>query len=148
VRVLLLHYLLVLTLMNLAWEFAQMPLYTIGQTGTPGEIAFAALHCAAGDAMIGGFAMLAALFVAAPAGWPAIGSIRVLATAVLLGLAYTIFSEWLNVEVRESWSYSALMPRLPIIGTGLSPVLQWILLPPLAWAAAVALARSRERAGA
>ena len=100
-RALLLRYLVLLTAMNLAWELAQMPLYTIGRTGTPGEIAFAALHCTAGDAMIGSFAMLAALMVA-PARWPRTGSIRLPAMAVAFGLAYTVFSEWLNVEVRES----------------------------------------------
>jgi hypothetical protein len=147
-RALLLRYLLLLTAMNSAWEFAQMPLYTIGQTGTPGEIAFAALHCTAGDAMIGGFAMIAAMFVAAPADWPAAGRIRVLATAILFGLAYTVFSEWLNVEVRESWAYSTLMPRIPLIGTGLSPMLQWLLLPPLAYVAAFRLVGSDRRASA
>ena len=145
-RALLLRYVLLLTAMNLAWEFTQMPLYTIGQTGTPGEIVFAALHCTAGDALIGGFAILAALLVVAPTGWPATGTIRVLATAVIFGLAYTVFSEWMNTELRDNWSYSVLMPRVPPLGTGLSPILQWLALPPLAWAAAVALARSGERA--
>jgi hypothetical protein len=134
---LLLRYLLFLTAMNLAWEFAQMPLYTLWQTATPGEIAFAAIHCTIGDAMIGGFAMIAALMLVAPAGWPETGRIRVLATALAFGLAYTVFSEWLNVHVRESWAYSALMPRLPPLGTGLSPVLQWLILPPAAYVAAL-----------
>ena len=133
IRALLACYLLFLTAMNLAWELAQMPLYAIGRTGTPDEIALAALHCTTGDALIGGFAIVAALFLAAPAGWPAAGRTRVLATAVLLGLAYTVFSEWLNVEMRGSWAYSSLMPRLPLLDTGLSPILQWLILPPLAW---------------
>ena len=30
-----------------------------------------------------------------------------------------------------NWRYSDLMPRLPPLGTGLSPVLQWLILPPL-----------------
>jgi hypothetical protein len=131
---------------NLAWEFAQMPLYTIGQTGTPGEIAFAELHCTFGDALIGGFALLAALLLTAPPDWPSVGRLRVLVTAVLLGLAYTVFSEWMNTEVRESWAYSTLMPRVPPLGTGLSPTLQWLILPPLAWAAAFARAWSADRA--
>jgi hypothetical protein len=147
-RALLLRYLLLLTAMNLAWEFAQMPLYTIGQTGTPGEIAFAALHCTAGDVMIGGFAMLAALMLVAPARWPRTGSIRVPAMAVAFGLAYTVFSEWLNVEVRESWAYSELMPRVPPLGTGLSPILQWLIIPPAAYFVALRAAIVRGgRAG-
>ncbi len=46
-----------------------------------------------------------------------------------LGIAYTFFSEWLNVSIRQSWAYSDLMPVVPIIGTGISPVAQWIFLP-------------------
>ena len=147
-RDLLLRYLLLLTVVNLAWEFAQMPLYKIGRTGTPGEIAFAALHCTAGDAMVGGFALLAALLTAAPAGWPGTARLRVLASAIIFGLAYTVFSEWLNVELRENWAYSTLMPRVPPLGTGLSPILQWLVLPPVAWSAVSALARSGNRASA
>lgn len=53
-----------------------------------------------------------------------------MATLTLVaGLAYTIFSEWLNTEVRGSWTYSDLMPRLPVNGTGLSPLAQWIVIP-------------------
>jgi len=53
-------------------------------------------------------------------------------TAIGLGVAYTIFSEWLNVEIRRSWSYTAAMPVLPWLGTGLTPLLQWVIVPGLA----------------
>ena len=45
---------------------------------------------------------------------------------------YTIFSEWLNTSVRGSWTYSDLMPVVPVIGTGLAPLLQWCVVPTLA----------------
>jgi hypothetical protein len=51
-----------------------------------------------------------------------------------LGAAYTILSEWLNVEIRRSWSYTATMPVLPFLGTGLTPLLQWLIVPTLALA--------------
>jgi hypothetical protein len=56
---------------------------------------------------------------------------------VVIGLGYTIFSEWLNIVVRESWAYRELMPVIPMIDAGLSPVAQWIVLPAIAfwWAA-------------
>ena len=37
---------------NLIWEFAHMPLYTIWNEGTWGEIVFAAVHCTGGDILI------------------------------------------------------------------------------------------------
>jgi hypothetical protein len=46
-----------------------------------------------------------------------------------MAIGYTIFSEWLNISVRRGWAYSDLMPTLPWIETGLSPVLQWSVLP-------------------
>jgi hypothetical protein len=52
--------------------------------------------------------------------------------AVSFAVGYTIRREWLNVNVRGSWAYVASMPTLPLIGTGLSPLLQWLVVPSLA----------------
>ena len=41
----------------------------------------------------------------------------------------TVFSEWLNIEVRQAWAYRDAMPVIPVLGAGLSPVLQWIIVP-------------------
>jgi hypothetical protein len=57
----------------------------------------------------------------------------VMLAATILGLGYTVYSEWLNVNVRETWAYTAWMPRIPPLGTGLSPLLQWIVVPGLAF---------------
>ena len=65
--------------------------------------------------------------------WPAFGW-RMVFAAILLGAAYTILSEWLNVEIRRTWSYTAAMPVLPWLGTGLAPLLQWLIVPGLALA--------------
>ena len=83
--------------------------------------------------MIGSVALALAVGIAGQ-GWPdrSRARLHVLIIATIAGLAYTIFSEWLNVEVRQSWAYSDLMPRLPPLGTGLAPVMQWLLLPGLA----------------
>ena len=48
--------------------------------------------------------------------------------AVIFGVAYTIFSEWLNIELREAWAYREMMPVIPVIDAGLSPILQWIVI--------------------
>jgi hypothetical protein len=53
--------------------------------------------------------------------------------AMALGLGYTAFSEWLNIGVRRAWAYSDLMPVLPWLGTGLSPLAQWLVVPALAF---------------
>lgn len=116
--------------LNLLWEVAQLPLYDIWYEASSGEIALAVLHCTAGDLLIGINSAIVALFLAAvlyrsthPSVW-AIGLIF-----VLIATAYTIYSEWLNVFMRKSWSYSELMPTIPPLETGLSPLLQWIIVP-------------------
>jgi hypothetical protein len=97
------RYLSVFALASLVWEFAHMPLYTLWTTGTVGEIAFAALHCAAGDVLIGTSALLLAIVLFGGSGWPGQRAVIVAVAAVTFGLAYTVFSEWLNVELRQSW---------------------------------------------
>jgi hypothetical protein len=42
-------------------------------------------------------------------------------------MAYTSWSEWYNVYRVGSWRYTELMPT--IFGIGLSPLLQWLILP-------------------
>ena len=66
--------------------------------------------------------------------WPSHGHARVAAAALCFGVAYTVFSEWLNVTVRASWTYASAMPRVPPLGIGLFPLLQWIVVPVVAFA--------------
>jgi len=114
---------------NLMWEFAQLPLYTLWHEGTWRDIAFAAIHCTGGDVVIATVTLLGALAIVGDAYWPQARFRLVAGTAILAGLAYTVFSEWLNTEIRGSWAYSDWMPTLPLIGAGLSPFLQWIIVP-------------------
>lgn len=123
------RYLVLVTILNLIWEIAQLPLYTIWRTGTLGDNAFAALHCTAGDLLIAAASLLGALLLLGRPGWPTERYGATVISAVLAGLAYTILSEWINTEIRRSWAYSDLMPTLPWIGTCLSPFAQWIVVP-------------------
>lgn len=131
--VLLRRYLAFVALANLAWEVAHLPLYTIWQEGSPQEIAFAVAHCTLGDILIVTNALVLALVLCGSREWPEQSFARVATTTIIFGVCYTLFSEWLNVEVRRSWAYSDLMPVLPILGTGLSPLAQWIVIPLVAF---------------
>ena len=92
-----------------------------------------------------GAASLAAALLFVGRGWPedCAARIRVVALTTLFGVGYTVFSEWLNVSVRGSWAYTERMPVLPPFGTGLTPILQWLILPGLAlhWAQAIPVRR-------
>lgn len=127
-------YLVASGVLHLIWEIAQLPLYTIWRTGTAGEIAFAIVHCTAGDMMIATLVMVAALVVLGSDEWPAANWWPVVGAVGILGFGYTIYSEWINTVVRKSWAYTGAMPVLPWLGTGLSPLLQWLIIPALAFA--------------
>jgi len=130
--------------LNLIWETLQLPLYTIWQTGTLRTQALAIVHCTTGDVIIALCALTVALVVTGDKEWPQQRFQRVASLAILLGLAYTVFSEWLNVVVRASWAYSNLMPVVSAFGLriGLSPLLQWIVIPTAAF---MITKRSSER---
>jgi len=139
------RYMLVTASAHLVWEFSHMPLYTLWQTGTPGAIAFAAIHCTGGDILIALSSIVLALFLVGTAQWPAERHVSVGVLTLLFGLAYTVFSEWLNIEVRGAWNYGESMPVIPVIGTGLSPILQWVMVPLLGfWLAARPVAHTRR----
>jgi hypothetical protein len=119
---------------HLAWEIAQLPLYTIWQTGPAGYIAFAVLHCTVGDVLIATASLLAALPIGGVGAWPPRRFAALVAATMALGVGYTIYSEWLNVYVRQSWAYAEAMPLL--FGIGVAPLAQWVVVPPigLIWA--------------
>ena len=131
-------YLLTVAVGHLLWETAQLPLYTIWRTGTPGENLFAAVHCTGGDLLIALASLTIGLTLAGHRDWPVRRFVMVAAVTLAIGFGYTIFSEWLNVAVRKNWAYSNLMPVLSVFGLKLcvSPLLQWAVIPTLALHAA------------
>ncbi|MEO8144520.1 MAG: hypothetical protein ABI654_09930 [Betaproteobacteria bacterium] len=133
-RLIALRYLPLLVALNFAWETAQLPLYTLWIEGSPSFIAYSVVHCTRGDVLIGAAAIAVALIVTrAPrlARWRW-GPIALVTTLVSAG--YTGLSEWINTVAVPHWAYSELMPVVRAFGVeiGLSPILQWLLLPPLA----------------
>ena len=127
-------YLLTVAATDLLWETVHLPLYTLWQTGTPGEKLFAVIHCTAGDVLIALAALTVGLMLAGHRDWPVRRFAVVAAFTLACGLGYTIFSEWLNVVVQKSWAYSGLMPVLSVFGLnlGVSPLVQWMMVPTLA----------------
>ena len=116
---------------NLIWEILHLPLYTIWTTGSGREQAFAVFHCTLGDLLIALSALALGLILAGDPAWPQLRFWPIAILTVIFGVGYTAFSEWLNVVVRASWAYSEWMPVITVAGHrfGLSPLLQWIIVP-------------------
>ncbi len=115
----------------LIWEIAHLPLYTIWRDQPFRESITAAIHCTFGDV-----AVAFACFVIASI---LIRFIYVTKTAlmfgglvIVLGVTATASLEILSTQVLSRWSYAPAMPVLPVLGIGLSPLLQWIFVPAIA----------------
>jgi hypothetical protein len=133
--------------LSLAWEIAQLPLYTLWREADVGYIAFAVVHCTLGDVMIGAAVLLLALTLCregALANWrPG----RLAIVTALLGASYTVFSEWMNVVILGSWAYAESMPRIGLgaFELGLAPLAQWLVVPLLAVFLGFSLDQLRRR---
>ncbi len=130
-----------LAILNTVWEIAQLPLYTLWEESALPSIAYAVLHCTLGDVAIGTLALVFALIATRAGSVQSWGLRKAGLITVIAAVGYTVFSEWMNTVARAGWEYSALMPVIPFLGfkIGLSPLLQWVVIPPLAlWLAKVA----------
>lgn len=124
--------LLVLALpLELLWEIAQFPLYTVWHEGSWSYILYGLAHCTLGDLLI----LLIAYWILAALSrnreWYLYAVLPNGILFVLLGASYTVYSEIVNVRIKGTWGYTELMPVIPVIHVGAMPFLQWILIPPV-----------------
>ena len=133
-RLILLGYVPWLAGLNLAWEAAHVRLYTLWYEAEPAYIAFSVLHCTLGDVLIGATALFTALIAARESSLARWHWCRIAVLTTLIGLAYTVFSEWMNITWLRSWTYADSMPKLELAGfeLGLTPLAQWLVVPPAA----------------
>ena len=118
-------------LLNLAWEYWQVPFFR-GMADQPHWLGVKACTQATfGDAVITLIAFWIAAIFARTRNWISLPRKRDFAIFVGAGVLATILFEILATGPLARWAYTDAMPRVPIIGTGLLPLLQWLLLPPL-----------------
>ena len=126
------YLLIVLSLpLQLLWEIAQFPLYTVWHEGDWSFILYGLIHCTLGDLLI----LLSVFWLISLLNksryWIFSPSMSNIVLFTILGLSYTIFSEILNTRIKGTWGYTELMPIVPVIEIGGMPFLQWILIPPI-----------------
>lgn len=115
-------------LLHFLWEMLQVPLYAdmARMAHWPGIVVCA--KATAGDVVIAVAAYATAAGCARTWRWRA--SRGYVATYLAVGVAITVVLEALNVYVWHRWAYATAMPLL--LGIGVSPLLQWAIVPPLA----------------
>ncbi len=116
-------------LVNWPWEFLQVPLYATFTEAAHWEATVICTQAAFGDALILLVAFVIVATVSGGSRWLLEGGagprVAWVVAAFLLSMAFEVVS----LHLLGRWAYS---PRMPLVfGLGLSPVLQWILLPPL-----------------
>ena len=116
-------------LLNLAWEYWQVPFFR-GMADQPHWVGVKACTLATlGDAGIALAAFWATAIFAKDRSW--ILRLNRLDIGIFLGVGVvvTILFEALATGMFQRWAYSDIMPRVPVIGTGLLPLLQWLVIP-------------------
>lgn len=114
-------------LLNFAWEVLQMPLYKMDAYNLK-SITFCASAAVADAIMVLLLFMCFALFYSKPL------LVRLTSSTVLLmmlaGVIGAIVVEKYYVS-SGNWTYTESMPIIPLINVGLSPILQFMVLPVL-----------------
>lgn len=121
-------------LLNFPWEVLQAPLFE-GMAAAPhSAVIRACLQATLGDAVILLLAHTSVTAATRRRRWAITPSWREVAGFVAVGIAITAMIESLATRGHwaQTWAYSSAMPVIPGIGVGLSPLLQWLIVPPVA----------------
>ena len=116
-------------LVNYIWEMLHMPLFV----GLPIQELSSWLICLVasfGDANIILFIWFCGLLIYKDLWWIRKITIPRVLLVVVMGFLITWIFE-VHAISSGRWIYSSIMPIIPVINVGLSPILQMIILPPL-----------------
>jgi hypothetical protein len=118
-------------LLSFPWEILQSPFFQGMTAARHGDAVRICTLATLGDVGL----MLINFWIVAWVGggrrWPLQPTVARVASFTGLGLAVTILCEILATQVWHRWSYSDLMPTIPVLKVGLIPLLMWGVLPPL-----------------
>ena len=116
-------------LLHFVWEFVQAPTYAgmiemnhwdgikLCMSATFGDVGFALVAFG-----LTGLAARTRQWFLRPAAWQYLMYLGI-------GIGLTVGFEYYYTQVSLRWTYSELMPLVPPFGTGLSPLLQWLVVP-------------------
>lgn len=118
--------------LHFTWEVLQIPFDDGIAQAEHGAAVWQCTLATLGDIGIALAAYFCAAFAERSLTWFHSLSLRPLLIYFLIGLLTTVVLEFLATEVQHRWTYSELMPTLPLLKTGLIPLVQWVMIPALA----------------
>lgn len=116
-------------LLHFVWEMWQIPFFLEMADAPHSEVVGLCTKAAVGDAVMATIAYIMGALIARRVNWLLVPKMRPLLMYFATGLVFTVILEYRATEIADRWQYSELMPRLPLLNTGLIPLLQWVLLP-------------------
>ena len=111
---------------NLAWELLHIPLYNIGGSNQ-NHVFLCALASVADAIMVVVLFFIITLFHKDYKWFTKLTFFKIIAVLTIGAFGAALSEKW--HLYMGNWKYSALMPIIPLIKVGLSPVLQFTLLP-------------------
>ena len=118
-------------LLHFVWEYLQAPTYA-GMAELPHwEGVKLCTSATFGDVGFALTAFWAASAVARSRYWLVAPRLLHMLVYMVVGITLTVGFEFYYTQISMRWTYSDLMPLVPPFGTGLSPLLQWLVTPPL-----------------
>jgi len=114
--------------LNFFWEVTETYFYVLKDSDFS-TMLYGWFHCTLGDVMI----TLGSFWLVSVVNWNRRWFLkstgRSFAGFVIIGVVYTLISEWANVRIFKSWGYNEAMPVIPLLKVGLVPIIQWIVIP-------------------
>ena len=118
-------------LLNFFWEIQQMQFFQISSEFSCLDMIQNSTLATVGNVGISLTAFWVVAVVSKSRQWFRSSHWWQLSGFVVVGVVITATFEALATKVLDLWEYADIMPILPFFGTGLLPLLQWLLIPPM-----------------
>lgn len=117
--------------LNFFWEVVQTYFYTLEDSPFR-TMLYGWIHCTFGDVLLtlGSFWLVS--IVSRNRRWSLKLNRLNFIGFIMIGTIGTVISERVNVHILKSWAYNQSMPIIPWLNVGLTPILQWVIIPPAA----------------
>lgn len=118
-------------LLHFQWELFQLPLFAGFNDANYYDVI---LHCTKatfGDIIIAILAFLLASALVRSRRWMLEKNFVAIGAFLFTGILITLGFELLATGTLNRWEYADTMPIIPLLGVGVSPVVQWVLIPML-----------------
>ena len=136
-------------LLNYPWELMQVPLYHGMPEAAHWDAIKVCTRATFGDGAIMLLAYWGTALLVRDRWWIARPGLAPILTLIGIGLAVTVLLERLAIVSNNpnwGWRYAEAMPMVPVLGIGLTPFLQWLILPLLlVWFVRRQIAGSRSQ---